>query len=646
MSPYSRLAAAAALGCFSAGCVAVDRTALRREADVRAPNSTALTTALDHRDATLRAEAAAAMGRTGSRLYAPALRQALRDTSATVRFEAVFALGQLWIEQDAPAPVEVVNDVLPAIVDPEPRVRAAAVEALGKLGPPDLEPRLLTLLSDQEAQVRREAATALFRMRYLKRLTAYSTTTVRALADATNDPDADVRWRAAYAFSRWPEKDAAETLAKAAEDEAALVRLFALRGLAQLKEKGPAEPAVVGLDDPDERVRAEAIATLKAQDRSGKLGKKVLRDPSPHVRAAAADALDNTGGSLAILDELARDKSSFVRGAAVAAFAKRLGDKADVRLAELLQDKDPLIRAKACAATIHLPTAGRKLAEDCLKDGDVRVRAAALEALAERPGNEVDILLSVALSDPDSPIELRGTAMDAVSKRKAAELVPALIKAYDRSLGRDWVEVRESAVASAEALAKEHPKDEKLAEFRKRLLKDPAYSVRLKAAKSLGVEPPPAELESASPFLDREVPARPLVSLETDKGVVLIELAREHAPVHTASFLELVNRGFYDGLSFHRVVTNFVVQGGDPRGTGWGDPGYSLKDEINPLKFLRGTVGMAKAGRDTGGCQLFITLVPTPHLDGRYTSFGRVVAGLDVVDKLVPGDVIRRAQLR
>ena len=107
-----------------------------------------------------------------------------------------------------------------------------------------------------------------------------------------------------------------------------------------------------------------------------------------------------------------------------------------------------------------------------------------------------------------------------------------------------------------------------------------------------------------------------------------------------------MNRGLYDGLIWHRVVTAFVVQGGDPRGSGWGDAGWRLADEINPLAFVRGSVGMPKAGRDTGGCQLFVSLVPTPHLDGRYTNFGSVVSGMDALDRLEPGDRILRARLK
>jgi len=106
------------------------------------------------------------------------------------------------------------------------------------------------------------------------------------------------------------------------------------------------------------------------------------------------------------------------------------------------------------------------------------------------------------------------------------------------------------------------------------------------------------------------------------------------------SILRLVRGGFYRGLTFHRVVPNFVVQGGDPRGDGWGGPGYTLRSEFSTVRYGRGTVGMASAGKDTEGSQFFITHSPQPHLDGRYTVVGRVLRGMDVVDALRVGDRI------
>ncbi len=139
----------------------------------------------------------------------------------------------------------------------------------------------------------------------------------------------------------------------------------------------------------------------------------------------------------------------------------------------------------------------------------------------------------------------------------------------------------------------------------------------------------------------------PVVEFVTDRGTFTVALASSgDAGNHVAAFVDGVKRHLYDGSTWHRVVTAFVIQGGDPRGSGWGDAGWRLADEINRLPFERGTVGMPKAGKDTGGCQLFVSLVPTPHLDGRYTAFGRVVSGLEVLDSIEPGDKIVRAFLK
>jgi cyclophilin family peptidyl-prolyl cis-trans isomerase len=106
-----------------------------------------------------------------------------------------------------------------------------------------------------------------------------------------------------------------------------------------------------------------------------------------------------------------------------------------------------------------------------------------------------------------------------------------------------------------------------------------------------------------------------------------------------------VNAGFYDGLPWHRVISNFVAQGGDPDGTGFGGAGYSLRAEINRRPFARGALGMPRSqGFDTGGGQLFFSHVPTPHLDGQYTVFGQIIRGADVIDRLERGDLILRAK--
>ncbi len=126
--------------------------------------------------------------------------------------------------------------------------------------------------------------------------------------------------------------------------------------------------------------------------------------------------------------------------------------------------------------------------------------------------------------------------------------------------------------------------------------------------------------------------------IETEKGNIEIELFAKDAPNTVENFITLIEKGFYDGLIFHRVIPGFVAQAGCPEGRGTGGPGYKIKCEINPNKHLRGSLSMAHAGKNTGGSQFFICYDAFPHLDGLHTVFGRVVKGMEVVDKLKQGD--------
>jgi peptidyl-prolyl cis-trans isomerase B (cyclophilin B) len=131
-----------------------------------------------------------------------------------------------------------------------------------------------------------------------------------------------------------------------------------------------------------------------------------------------------------------------------------------------------------------------------------------------------------------------------------------------------------------------------------------------------------------------------VVTMETNKGTIEITLYPEHAPQTVNNFVFLVREGFYDGVSFHRVIGNFMIQGGDPTGTGRGGPGYRFADELrgNPLKHETGVLSMANAGPNTNGSQFFITHSPQPHLNGRHTVFGKVTQGMDVVNAIRQGD--------
>lgn len=133
-------------------------------------------------------------------------------------------------------------------------------------------------------------------------------------------------------------------------------------------------------------------------------------------------------------------------------------------------------------------------------------------------------------------------------------------------------------------------------------------------------------------------------TMETSRGTIVLELYPEYAPKTVNNFVFLANQGFYDGGSFHRVINDFMIQGGDPTGSGRGGPGYRFEDEVrdNPLRHETGVISMANAGPNTNGSQFFITHSPQPHLDGRHTVFGKVVDGMDVVNKIRQGDKIMK----
>ena len=138
-----------------------------------------------------------------------------------------------------------------------------------------------------------------------------------------------------------------------------------------------------------------------------------------------------------------------------------------------------------------------------------------------------------------------------------------------------------------------------------------------------------------------------MAKIETNKGIIELELYSEHAPKTVNNFVFLAREGFYDGISFHRVIGDFMIQGGDPTGTGGGGPGYSFEDEVeeNPLTHEKGVISMANAGPNTNGSQFFITHSPQPHLNGKHTVFGKVMTGQNVVDSIRQGDKMERIEI-
>lgn len=153
---------------------------------------------------------------------------------------------------------------------------------------------------------------------------------------------------------------------------------------------------------------------------------------------------------------------------------------------------------------------------------------------------------------------------------------------------------------------------------------------------------------SSSPAMQIDPKKTYHAKIETNKGGIDIQFYPQHSPKTVNNFVFLAKEGFYDGLTFHRVINNFMIQGGDPTGTGRGGPGYKFEDEIknNPLTHETGVISMANAGPNTNGSQFFITHSPQPHLNGSHTVFGKVISGQDVINKISQGDTMISVTIR
>jgi cyclophilin family peptidyl-prolyl cis-trans isomerase len=275
-----------------------------------------------------------------------------------------------------------------------------------------------------------------------------------------------------------------------------------------------------------------------------------------------------------------------------------------------------------------------------------------LRALAAFKPKDLDQVLRKQLEESD--VIIRATAAELLS-----ELPPdsanteALSKALKVAL-RDK-ELNDAALAILDALAKQKNKNANLAIEAAWASTD--HLVRRKAVDSLKATGAGDFSSRSGPVQTRNTTAdyqraisrigKPVHAIVlTTKGAFTIEFQPEDAPLTVDNFVQLAKQKYFNGITVHRVVPNFVIQDGDPRGDGNGGPGYSIRCEINELSYERGAVGMALSGKDTGGSQWFATHAPQPHLDGGYTVFGKVIRGMDVVDNIVRGDVIRSVEIR
>jgi len=622
---------------------------------------------LGDRDRGVRRRAALAAGRIGDAAAVDALQQQLDDVEPEVRQMAAFALGLIG---DARAG----ERLEAALTDPDARVRGRAAEALGRLGDPGrgaaLAARVVAGIPEGAPllAVRGDDASSTtdpwveLRLGLLALGTLKDPASARhALLGADGRPRFDW-WAAVWVAMRIGGAELRPVLELGAQASDPLSRAFAARGLGAFDD-GAAEQQLVQLvEDEDPSVAATALRALATRPRSAA------------TTAAAARALDSR--SPAVVEE------------ALVLLAAQPPDRALAgKVVDRIASPDIAVRAAALELLAHLDPQQFALVLSGLDpDPEWRVRAAIARGLARSGGQDALAILFELLNgetDPralpavlDALRQLRGRdsiptlvhhlghadmAVRIAAAHGLAELhaeghVPELVAAWETALDEAEVEGRLAVVDALVA----SPEPSARTALERVLAEDPSRSVRESAARALGLEAPagrPAPSARLRAPLDYHLAVAPLspqagvtlysprAVIHTTRGDVELLLDVIEAPLATASFVELARRGYYDGLDFHRVVQGFVVQGGCPRGDGYGGPGYLLRSEIGERPFGRGAVGLALAGPDTGGAQFFITQLPAPHLDGRFPLFGQVTRGLDVVDALRPGDRIERVEI-
>jgi cyclophilin family peptidyl-prolyl cis-trans isomerase/HEAT repeat protein len=606
----------------------------------------------------------------------PVLYRAMTLPDAGLRAAAAFAVGEiedremLKLEGRAinPATVPGLRKLLD---DPAPAARMRAAEALGKCGgdaeAAEIAGRMRQIQADPAPSTRAYlelAITALVRLK-----AAAEVETLRSLA---GHPDPGIQAQAAYALYRL-------------EDKAAFPVFRRL------------------LDSPDADVRAHAARGLGiCGDQAVPLLLPLLTGQTQGVRVCAVQSLGKlrAGGTpQAIADSLAELPVDEAHPEQINYAAEAASALGDIGTADTIPVLTGLLSAPGAASNAALLALGKVMHAEperffAIASRDRHTDPAALRAWARALGElggttavaQLNTILKASFDESGTSSEFLAvpTVLEALSRAQALDLedtVAAFLKSHEgpviraalasykpgAGVRKPWIPIMDAynGIASGPdietkvaLLDRLEPwvREPEVAAALEAALKDRARNARITAARLLraagrtDVPANPGAAESATTDITYDLLAayrqdRTVAVIETNRGAMEIELFRQDAPLTVANFISLARRGYFDGLTFMRVVPFFVIQGGDPRNDMEGGPGYSIRCEINMRPYERGSLGMALAGKDTGGSQFFITLAPQPRLDGGYTCFGRVISGMQVADKITAGDRIKKVRI-
>lgn len=590
------------------------------------------------------------LGRIAGSEAWPALREGMAANEPPVREAACRGLGHYGVRsQVLPAPL--LRRIAARMVDDtDPGVRLACSYALTRVAPPvDAEEDeraiaedLRRALSDEDSEVRAMAVRAMGRYRHVR---------VEDVEGRIDDPDWTVAVQAFRSLARLGDRA-----------ESAMARGLRSRLDQALPDGGvlhgpELHVLLAGLEAAKPFARGSAVhgVATEALDRLARVpeGQAADRDRGL-AHCAAAELVDVGRGWPTRLQECGLgqvpEPERQVAMARVLGTVEGADQERLALLERLYREGDARVRSEVLRASQGLgeSPAGASLLLRGLREDDVGVATAAAEGVAELAPRWLEArqeatppeVLSVrpaGAPEPPPPAALEAEPTDAqiegalrVAHGRLAEEAEGLqawiravtalgTRAFDAELGshvhHPIVPVRSAATEALVSADQQLPEGEREAV----------------------ANPLPAEA------FDRPLPSRVVIS--TARGDLEIELLTDQAPSTITRFVQLAEEGYYAGLTFHRVVPAFVIQGGDPRGDGYGGPGWTQRCEDSRVRYRRGTVGMALAGRDTGTSQFFITHSAQPHLEGRYTAFGRVLRGFEILDRIQPGDRIESVRI-
>ena len=631
--------------------------------DQRSLAGGALQRFLEDEDPSIRRRAAIAAGRIGDPLAIPSLISRLQDPVVEVRHAAVFALGLIGNPEALPA-------LKAALSDQDPLTRGRASEALSRIG----DPLAASLIAEAFRRSMPGSPNGVLRIRgddpsreddpwielRLHLVALARLKSGQALAGALLSSDSTPLvdwWVAVWAGTRVAEPALEPLFIAGGSAEDPYIRSLAARGLGALKLPRLLSVLRKLAEDRDSRVAVEAIRALArlGSREAAAVVAPFLDSPSLTLRREALvafAALPPESKYRPRIIENVGHQDPWIRSAAWPALVRLDAAEVGLVLSTLGPDPDWTVRAALAEALGERGETAAPLLIRMLNDSDVRVVGSVLSAIARARGQDGLPTLAEYASHPDMGV--RAAVVSGLSRIEGLDekrLIPLLSAAFEASLGDGDLETRMGVVNTLEKTGS--PDAQAL--LRRIAGSDSSRAVRQRSFSALGggMAPPeavvvrtPEARRLVSIYESGEAPAyAPRAVITTRYGRIEITLDIVDTPLTTRSFVRLALSGFFNGLTFHRVAPGFLIQAGDPRGDGYGGPGSTIRCEVNGQPYGRGAVGMALAGKDSGGSQFFITTAPAPHLDGAYTLFGHVVTGMDIVDRIRPGDMIEQIDI-